>query len=241
MQQLNSFSSKLFLVIIVQLQTNLVTNTLGQQKEDGYVYIFDGKTFNGWEGDTTIWRIESSSLVGEVTATTHLESNTFLVWKGGQTNDFELKLEFRITENGNGGINYRSELVKDTLYALKGYQADIDGKNIHTGQIYEERGRGFLAKRGEKSLVEYRKKPIVYQFLGKPDVLKKSIKVNDWNEYHIIAKGNSMQHFINGILMSEVKDNDKIRRKLSGILGLQVHAGPPMKAQYRNIRIKQLL
>jgi hypothetical protein len=237
--QLNSFSSKLFLVIKVVLLTSMVNITLSQQKEDGYIHIFDGKTFNGWEGDSTVWRIENGSLVGEVTATTKLEVNTFLVWSGGQTNDFELKLEFKITENGNGGVNYRSELVKDTLYALKGYQADIDGKNTQTGQNYEERGRGLLAKRGEKSLVEYRKKPVVYQFLGHRDALKQSIKIKDWNEYHIIATGNKLQHFINGILMSEVKDNDKFRRKLSGLLGLQVHGATPMKAQYRNLRIKQ--
>lgn len=239
--QLNVVSSKLFLTIIVVLLANIGNNTSGQQTEDGFVLIFDGKTFNGWEGDSTIWRIENGSLVGEVTATTIPGANTFLLWNGGQTKDFELKLEFWITENGNGGVNYRSEPVKDTLYALKGYQADIDGKNIHTGQSYEERGRGILAKRGEKSLVEYRRKPVAYQFLGKPDALKKSIKINEWNEYHIIAKGNIMQHFTNGILMSEVKDNDKILRKFSGVLGLQVHASQPMKVQYRNIRIKQLM
>jgi len=236
----NNFSFIQWLLVAIILLTT-VKNTMSQPAKDGFVQIFDGKTFKGWEGDTTIWRIENGNLVGEVTATTILKSNTFLLWNGGQTNDFELKVEFWISEAGNSGISYRSELVKDVPYALRGYQADIDGKNINTGQNYEERGRGVLAKRGEKSVLEFRQKPAKNGSAGDPDSLKQFIKINNWNELHIIAKANKMQHFINGILMSEITDNDKTLRKSSGILGLQVHVGPPMKTQYRNIRLKQLL
>ena len=123
-------------------------------------------------------------------------------------------------------------------YGLKGYQADIDGKNEHTGLNYEERGRGFIAKRGEKVVVDAAGKPKVVASLGTPAELAKKIK-NDWNEYHLIVKGNHMQHYINGILMSDATDNDTVNRKMNGLLGLQAHVTPEMSVEFRNIRIKQ--
>lgn len=228
------------------------------QGDDGFVQIFDGKTLADWEGDTTYWKVEDGSLVGEVTPTTLLKTNTFIIWRGGATGDFELKTEFRIAEAGNSGINYRSEELNDVPHALRGYQADIDGKNNYTGQNYEERGRTTLAYRGEKVIVNtqdnasepeslraniknnaWNEREITGS-LGSSDSLKALIKSNDWNTCHIIAKGNRLQHFINGVLMSDVTDSDTVNRKLTGLLGVQVHVGPPMKVEYRNIRLKQL-
>ena len=74
--------------------------------------------------------------------------------------------------------------------------------------------------------------------IAKPDSLKSLIHTADWNEIRIVAKGNSLRHFINGNLMSDVTDNDGKQRKLKGLIGFQVHAGPPMKVEYRKIRIK---
>jgi Domain of Unknown Function (DUF1080) len=230
-----------WLSLLLILNILSILNSFGQQHKDGFIQIFDGETFKGWQGDTTIWRIEEGTLIGEVTVTTALKANTFLLWTGGQTYDFQLKLEFRISREGNSGINYRSELVKDVPYALRGYQLDIDGKNIFTGQNYEERGRGFLAKQGERSILVFRKKPATNGSIGDPISLRSAIRLNDWNECLIIAKGNKIQHFINGVLMSEVIDNDKKLQKFSGILGLQVQTGPPMQTHYRNIWIKPLL
>jgi hypothetical protein len=206
----------------------------------GFVKIFDGKTLKGWEGDLMFWRVEDGKLVGQVTPTTPLKTNTFLIWKGGLTGDFELRLQFHITPSGNSGINYRSERLKDIPFALKGYQADIDGVNRYTGQNYEERGRGFLAMRGQKVILSPNEKPVVTSSLGSSDSLKTVIKDDNWNQCTIIAKGNRMQHFINGVLMSDVTDNDKGLRKLTGLLGLQVHVGAPMKVEYRNIMYKKL-
>ena len=76
--------------------------------------------------------------------------------------------------------------------------------------------------------------------LGSSDSLRSLIKANDWNAVHIIAKGNRLQHYVNGVLMSDVTDNDEVNRKLDGLLGMQVHVGPPMEVQFRNIRIKEL-
>ena len=121
--------------------------------EEGFVPIFDGKTLEGWLGDPQYWRVENGNLVGEVTPSTLLKTNTFIIWQDGQPSDFELKLEFRIAEKGNSGVNYRSELVDSIPYALRGYQADIDGRNTYTGQNYEERKRTTLAYRGESTII----------------------------------------------------------------------------------------
>ncbi len=229
-----------------------------QTDSEGFVRIFDGKTLNNWEGDTTYWRVEDGSLVGEITPATVLKRNSFIIWRGGQPKDFELKTEFRITENGNSGINYRSERLDSIPYALRGYQADIDGKNRYTGQNYEERKRTTLAYRGQKVFVSAQKNSNepeslranvknnawqnteVVDSLGNSDALQAKIKKEDWNECHLIIKGNRLQHYINGVLMSDVTDNDTVNRTSSGWLGVQVHVGPPMKVEYRNIRLKQL-
>ncbi len=216
---------------------------------DGFEPIFDGKTLNGWEGDTAYWRAENGNLIGEVTPDKPLKSNTFIIYKGGEPKDFELKLEFSITEAGNSGINYRSERFEGVPYALKGYQADIDGKNNYTGQNYEERGRTTLAYRGQKVTIpnkpgESQKnawtETIVDSSLGSSDSLKALIKSSDWNTCHLIIKGNHLQHYINGVLMSDVTDDDTANRKMEGLLGIQVHVGPPMQVQYRNIMLKHL-
>ena len=227
------------------------------KNQDGFVNIFDGKTLNGWEGDPLYWRVENGNLVGEITPATLLKTNSFIIWTGGKPSDFELTLEFKITQSGNSGINYRSVALSDVPHALKGYQADIDGANRYTGQNYEERARTTLAYRGQKvivkpydninqpaSLNEHIKnnawtETIVTGLLGDSDSLKSKINTEDWNTCRLVVKGNHLQHFINGILMSDVTDNDTINGKSAGLLGVQVHVGPPMKVAYRNIMLKQ--
>ena len=226
--------------------------------EDGFVPIFDGKTLDNWKGDGIHWKVGNGSLVGEVTPSTLIKKNTFIIWQGGQPKDFELKAEFRITKDGNSGINYRSELLDSIPNALRGYQADIDGQNRYTGQNYEERKRTTLAYRGEKAVITSQKNPDepgslgenvknnawqnreVVESLGDPDSLKNKIKAEDWNNIHLIIKGNKLQHYVNGILMSEVIDDDTVNRSFSGWLGVQVHVGPPMKVEYKNILLKTL-
>ncbi len=226
--------------------------------EEGFTPIFDGKTLDGWKGDPKYWSVEDGNLTGKVTPETLLKSNTFITWEGGEPGDFELKLEFRIAETGNSGINYRSEPIDTIPYALRGYQADIDGKNRYTGQNYEEKKRATLAYRGEKVQINSQDNPdvpgsmganvanncwqsrAIIGSLGDSDALKTKIKAEDWNDAHLIIKGNRLQHYVNGILMSDVTDNDLVNRKMSGKLGVQVHVGPPMKVEYRNIRLKNL-
>lgn len=243
----------LILLMLAIITTGSCQSRMSPHKKDGFVPIFDGKTLKGWEGDSTYWKVENGYLVGQVTPATLLKTNTFIIWQQGQPADFELKAEFRITKSGNSGINYRSEMVENLPHALKGYQADIDGANKYTGQNYEERVRTTLAYRGQIVMIPTIAGSLqsniknnawtgarVIGSLGSSDSLRAQIKSEDWNEYHLIIKGNHLQHFVNGILMSEVTDNDTVNRKLKGLLGVQVHVGPPMKVEYRNILLKQL-
>ena len=240
------------------LTISLNTFCVAQKKQDGFVPIFDGKTLKGWDGDPTYWRVENGNLVGEITPTTLLKTNSFIIWRGGEPGDFEFTGEFTITSEGNSGINYRSEQLPDVPFALKGYQADIDGKNRYTGQNYEERKRTTLAYRGQKTVIKAPTGPMtadevranvknnawtglsVVGSLGSSDSLKTLIKNEDWNTFHLVVKGNHLQHYINDVLMSDVTDDDKLNGKTKGLLGVQVHVGPPMKVQYRNLMLKQL-
>jgi hypothetical protein len=206
----------------------------------GFQPIFDGKTLDGWDGNPTYWRVEDGCLVGEVTPETVLKQNTFIIWRGGAPRDFELKLDFRITAEGNSGVNYRSQPLAGVQFALRGYQADIDGANRYTGQNYEEKGRTFLALRGDVGRADPDGKVRTIGAVGDKEQLVSAIKKDDWNSMHIIARGAVMTHLINGQVMSIVVDDDPQRRKLEGLLGVQVHVGPPMKVQYRNIRLKTL-
>lgn len=206
---------------------------------EGFVPIFDG-TLKDWDGDPVYWRAGNGVLVGEVKPETLLKRNSFIIWRGGEVADFELKLEYRVSAQGNSGINYRSIEVPEVKWAMQGYQADIDGKDQWSGQNYEERGRQFLAYRGQSVILKPGSPPEISRALGDRAELQKKVLKEDWNQVHLIAKGNHLQHFTNGVLMAEVVDDDPEKRRLNGLLGVQVHVGPPMKIEYRKILLKKL-
>jgi len=210
--------------------------------EPGFVPIFDGQSLKGWDGDPTYWRVEGGALVGEITPATVVKSNTFIIWRGGTPKDFELKLDYRITPVGNSGINYRSVSVPDPVtpgnaFALRGYQFDIDGPRRYIGQNYEEKGRLFLAMRGQVTRVVGGRPPIVVAGIGDEAQLA-TLATDDWNAVHLIVRGNTLMHFLNGRLLSMTIDDDGPNRPADGLIGVQVHVGPPMKVEYRNIRLK---
>ena len=208
--------------------------------ESGFVQLFDGKSLSGWEGDPQYWRVEDGALVGEVTATNLLKQNSFIVWRGGEAGDFDLKMEYRVSAKGNSGINYRSSMATNFgPWAMRGYQADIDGKNQYTGQNYEEKGRQFLALRGQVTRITEAAPPQIIGSLGATNDLISVIKNEDWNEFHIIARGGVLTHILNDRVLSVVIDDDAKNRTLTGLIGVQVHVGPPMKIEYRNIRLKR--
>ncbi len=230
------------------------TSTDTSESEEGFVNMFEPNSLSGWEGDSTYWKMDNGILTGEIREDQEpLKNNTFLIWKGGEVADFELKAQFKISENGNSGINYRSERFTELPFALKGYQADIDGQHHYTGQNYEERNRTTLAYRGQRTEVKNPADGVkgesknnawtnvsIIDSVATDEQMKNFLKPNDWNEIKIVAEGNKLTHYLNGNLIAEVIDNDPELGKEKGLIGVQVHVGPPMKVQYKDMQIKIL-
>lgn len=214
-----------------QQQAKAVTN-------DEFVSLFDGQTLKGWSGDPALWRVEDGAITGETKADAPIAYNSFLKWTAGELDDFELTAEYRIF-GGNSGIQVRS-FDSDKPHSIGGYQADIDAAGQWAGTNYGEKFRGILAKRGEKTVIGEDGKPTVTGSLGDPAELAKVIQKEDWNTYRIVARGHQIVCEINGRAMSEIVDNDTDTRRRSGLLAFQLHQGPPMKVQFRNIRLKRL-
>jgi 3-keto-disaccharide hydrolase len=210
----------------------------------GFDAIFDGTSLKGWDGDPQFWRAENGAIVGESTPEKKVTQNTFIIWRGGEPKDFELKCEFRMNAT-NSGIQIRSVQLPAGAdigkWVMKGYQADMDYQLQFTGQIYEERGRGFLAMRGQAVYVPDGGRPrVIGNLQQSADELKALIKKDDWNQVHLIARGTTIIQILNGAVTSIVVDDDTANRKLSGLIGFQMHVGDPMKVQFRNIWLKRL-
>lgn len=206
-------------------------------EEGGLRSIFDGKTLDGWDGDPKFWSVQDGAITGETTPDNRTKGNTFIIWRGGQPGDFELKLEYKL-HNHNSGIQFRSFEVKDAKWVVGGYQADIADNNFD-GILYGERYRGMLALRGQKVVIDEGGKKNIVGKVGDGDELLGHIKKGQWNEYHIVAKGNILTHSVNGHQMVELVDNHKGVARPDGIIAFQLHAGPPMKVQFRNIKLKE--
>jgi hypothetical protein len=211
----------------------------------GFTKIFDG-TMKNWDGDPALWTADGESLVGTTTAEHPLTQNTFVIWRGGEPADFELKAEFKMSST-NSGIQFRSTQVppggegKNAIgtWVLKGYQADIDFANQYTGMIYEERGRGFLMQRGQAiEIGDDGVSRLIGDLQTTPDELKALIKAGEWNQVHLIARGNTIVNIVNGHVTAFVLDNDPKGRSPKGLLGFQIHVGPPMRIEFRNIYLK---
>jgi len=212
-------------------------STFAQDKkaDPASVSLFDGKSLQGWSGLTN-WSVQDGAITGENKADAPIAQNTFLVYEK-PVKDFELTLEFKIV-GGNSGIQYRSKLFDKDKFVVGGYQADIDANKRYMGINYEERGRGIMAERGEIVAVDAQGKKSRVGSAGDADALLSQIKWEDWNRYKIVAKGHVLQHFINDQLMSEVQDSESAKSAAEGVLALQLHAGPPMKVQFKNIMLK---
>jgi hypothetical protein len=211
----------------------------GLRAADGFEAIFNGQDLNGWDGDPRFWTAKAGVIRGETTRQALPTGNTFLIWRGGVLKDFELKLQFRI-QNGNSGVQYRSrDLGK---WVVSGYQAEIENKQGKVGFLYDEKGRKFLANVGEVVEVQADGKPkVVGQLAPKQAFIDKGYyKEKDWNEYRIVARGTHLEHWLNGHKTIELTDNDPAGRSLSGILALQIHRGPPMVVEFKDIQLKNL-
>jgi hypothetical protein len=216
--------------------------------------LFNGTDLTGWEGNPKLWSVRDGAITG-ITGEdpeTKIKHNTFLIWRGGLVRDFDLTFKYRI-EKGNSGFQYRSKEFPPGEFGpiAGGYQADFEAGKTYSGILYEERGRGILAKRGEKTVIKPAEKdpadPKSKDFVvevtgsvGSSDEIQAAIKHEDWNEYRVVAKGNTLQHFINGKQTIEVVDQDEKRAAKEGILAFQIHTGPPMVVQFKDIVLKEL-
>lgn len=203
--------------------------------------------FQDWDGDPQFWRVEKGVIVGESTPEKKVGPNTFLIWRGGTPGNFELKAEIRMNST-NSGIQYRSRMIPANegrspdepghAWRLGGYQMDMDFDNVYPGQLYEEAGRGFLAMRGTMTYIAPDGTKGVIGQLKTDAEIKAAFKPGEWNQFHLIARGNTLIHIINGIVTAVCVDDDVKERSMAGLIGFQLHAGPPMKLELRNLAIK---
>jgi uncharacterized protein (TIGR03067 family) len=211
--------------------------------EAGFQPLFNGKDLSGWEGNTQLWSARDGAIVGQTTAEKPAPGNTFLIWKG-TVGDFELRCSYKITPNNdkgfaNSGIQYRSQVLDKNGWVVGGYQADLEAGDTYTGILYEERmTRQIMAARGEKVVWDKECTKQVKGSLGNSAEIQAAIRKGDWNDYVIIAKGNHLQHFVNGKQTIDVIDDCETKRAMTGVLALQLHAGQPMTVQFRNLRLK---
>lgn len=203
--------------------------------EDGYQEIFNGKDLTGWDGNPDLWSVQDGVITGVTKG--ELRVNQFLVWTGGTVSDFELKLEFRFEGDSNSGVQYRSQRRPDIGdWVVAGYQADIHPNPPYVAMLYDEKGRGILAERGQKVVVTEAGKKEASSL----DVPVTPVDLTKWHELKIICQGNRLRHFLDGVPTIEVIDDQPSAREMDGVLALQLHVGPAAKAQFRNVRLKTL-
>ncbi len=206
--------------------------------------LFNGKDLSGWEGNPKLWSVQDGTITGKTTVEQPAGGNTFLIWKGGDVSNFELTFKYKMTPGDdkkfvNSGVQYRSKIVDPANFVVAGYQADFEYGNTYSGILYEEKGRGILAQRGQKVTITEGDNPskpkiAVTGETGKSADIQAGIKKDDWNEYRIVAEGNHLQHFINGKQTVDVIDETTEGAK-KGVLALQLHAGSPMQVQFKDI------
>ena len=201
--------------------------------------LFNGKDLTGWDGDPAIWSVEDGLLTGQTTPDTKLPHNTFVIWTGGELRDFHLIAEVRLEGDNNSGVQYRSQRNPDKAkgkYSIVGYQADVHADPAWTGMLYDEGGRGIAAERGQSVVLGPDDAKEVKPTGEKLD----PINLGKWNKLEVIAQGNRLIHKFNGEQTIELIDDDPKNAEAKGLLALQVHAGPPMKVQFKSVRLKPL-
>ncbi len=214
------------------------------EKDPGFVSLFDGKSLEGWHAeDMSYWSVKDGAITGIISAEHPLARNYYLVWQGGKLADFELVLRHRVLcakdELVNCGFQFRSEMFDGEIKQdCKGYQVDNQTKTPWLVRLYDEWGRHDLALRGESTVFEAdgaKKVSPLTEAAGEA-----WFRLDEWHEYHLICRGNRITLKIDGKLAAEVVDGDPNQADLSGILGLQLHSGPPMTVQFKDIFLKKL-
>ncbi len=209
--------------------------------------ILNGEDLTGWDGDPRLWSVKDGAIHGETTDENRANGNTFIIWKDGATKDFELRLSFRCTATNNSGIQYRSKHITEGKvrndWVVRGYQHEIRNQNVLpsvAGFIYDEGGkRGRTCLVGEKAVWEEDGKKVTGTLIDAAGY-KELFKLDDWNDVVIIAKGAHIQHYLNNKLILDFTDNEPQLALRDGILAFQLHAGKPMWAEFKNIRIRDI-
>lgn len=206
---------------------------------DARLTLFDGRSLAGWEGDARFWRVENGVLVGESTLANPCAATTYLVWRGGEVADFELELEWRFPGGapGNSGLQFRSRA--DSPEAVAGYQADLESGPDWTGGLYEQDGRGVVTRRGERVVLGPDGARTVERFADGAELLD-TVDPGAWNRLRVVAFGPRLSIEVNGAPFSETIDLDPARAARRGALALQLHAGPPMRVEFRALRLRPL-
>jgi hypothetical protein len=223
--------------LLATLLSSFVAPATAADVEEGFTPIFNGKDLSGWEGNLTNWCVEDGAITGETGPAKPAAHCNYLFWRGGKPGDFELRCLFRVSAKGNSGVQFRSRELPE--FDVAGYQADIEGGPNYMGNLYDCSGRLTIASRGQNVVIDESGKREV-TLLGDPAGLQKLVKLDDWNEYRIIARGHDITLIINGAVMSHTIDRETGKATLHGLIALQLHNGLPMKAQFKKIRIKNL-
>lgn len=203
--------------------------------EAGFVPMFNGKDLTGWEGKPGGWWVEDGAITSESTPEKPCAKHHYLYWRGGKPADFIMRFKYKLV-GGNSGVQFRSRERPD--FDTWGYQADMEAGDQWTGCLFQH-DRGGVVMRGKKAVVAEDGAREETEFT-KPEDLQRVVKRNDWNDYEIVAQGPRVALKINGTLMCEVDDRDAKWACRDGIIALQMHPGPPMKVQFKDLRIKVL-
>lgn len=203
--------------------------------KEGFVRLFDGKSLRHWTGDKKYWSVKDGALTGVTDGS--LKSNRFITWKNSTVRNFDLRMKVKVTKGGNSGLQYRGTSRPDLgLDIVTGYQCDVVASNPnYNGMLYEEKGRRILSHTGEKVVVDPTGQPWI---VGTMPV--KTFAADEWHDYRVLVEGNHHRHWIDGHPTADLVDLDEAGRKLEGVLAMQVHVGPAMQIQYKDIRIKHL-
>jgi len=203
--------------------------------QEGFKPLFDGKTLAGWDGNPELWSVEDGAITGKTKGPDHLAYNQFLVWKGGVVKNFELRAKIKCSAS-NSGIQYRSkELPEAGKWVVGGYQCDVHANAPYNGMVYEERGRGILVQNGQSVIIDDKGDKWL---AAERDAVK--VDFTEWHEYVIIAQGNHLIHKIDGKVTIDLVDHQAKNRALEGLLAFQVHKGPAMIVQIKDIMLKEL-
>lgn len=206
------------------------------EPQAGSLALFNGKDLSGWDGAEGWWWVEDGAITSESTPDKPCKKANYLVWTGDQPGDFQLDLEFKLSAKGNSGVHVRSE--RRPHHDMFGYQADMTGEGKLIGYIYHHK-RGLVAKRGEKVVIGKDGTRVAQAEADEAGLLA-HYKAEDWNHYRIVCRGESITLYLNGVKTCDIIDSDPATAVRKGFIGLQMHPGPPMKVQFRNLVLKPL-